>query len=235
MPVSGLFITGTDTGVGKTRVASALVRALRAQGVPVGAYKPAASGAEPGPAGPVWRDVAELSAALGGTFPDDAICPQRWPAALAPPVAAREAGGAIDARKLRTGADWWRERVEFLVVEGAGGLLSPLTDDEPVADLARDLGFPLIVVARLALGTINHTLLTLEAARTRGLRVAGVILNQSTPADPADRSWQSNPEELARRTSAPILAVCPYDPAGDLLDVQMFRTIDFVGLAGKSE
>ncbi|MSR56544.1 MAG: dethiobiotin synthase [Planctomycetaceae bacterium] len=231
MSCRGVFVTGTDTGVGKTRVAAAIVRLLREQGIKVGAYKPTASGSEPGPNGPVWRDVDELCAALGGEFASAAVCPQRWRAALAPPVAARDEGGVVDGRLLRQGAAWWRERVDFLVVEGAGGLLSPLTDTETVADLALDLGFPLVVVARLSLGTINHTLLTLEAAQTRQLPVAGVILNQAVPPDPADRSWQTNPTELARRTSLPIMAVFPYDPAADLLRTAAFRRIDFAGLS----
>lgn len=231
MSCRGLFITGTDTGVGKTRIAAAIVRLLREQGVNVGAYKPAASGSEPGPDGPVWRDIEELCAALGGTFPADAVCPQRFRAALAAPIAAHEEGAVVDGGLLRQGAGWWRERVDFLVVEGAGGLLSPLTDTQTVADLALDLGFPLVVVARASLGTINHTLLTLDAAKTRRLPVAGVILNQAVPPDPADRSCLTNPTELDRRTSVPVLAVFPYDPAGDLLQAGAFRRIDFVGLS----
>lgn len=231
MSCRGLFITGTDTGVGKTYVAAGIVHALRAQGVRVGAYKPAASGSEEGAAGPIWQDVERLSAALGGGFPRSAICPQCWHAPLAPPVAARREGGQVDPLLLRRGADWWRERVDLLVVEGAGGLLSPLTETETVADLARDLGFPLVIVARLSLGTINHTLLTIERAQARGLAIAGIVLNQSTPPDPADLSTESNPEELARRTTVPILAVLPNAAGTDLLEVPAFRRMDLVSLA----
>lgn len=231
MPCHGLFITGTDTGVGKTYVAAAIVRLLKRQGVRVGAYKPAVSGNEEDAQGPVWRDVELLSSALDGVFPREAICPQRFRAPLAPPVAARCEGRQVDGALLRSGADWWRERVDLLVVEGAGGLLSPLTDTESVADVAGDLGFPLVVVARLGLGTINHTLLTLEAACYRGLPVAGIILNQATEPDPSDESTTTNRDELARRTDVPILAVLPFEPAKDLRQDAAFQRIDFVRLA----
>lgn len=227
----GLFITGTDTGVGKTYLSTAIVRRLRELGVHVGAYKPTASGGETGPHGPFWQDVDELSAALGDVVPKERICPQRWMAPVAPPVAARLEGKQVDAALLREGADWWRSRVEFLVVEGAGGLLSPLTETEAVADLARDLGFSLLIVSRLALGTINHTLLTWEAATRRGLEVAGIILNQADQPESDDCSRETNAAELARRLKSPILGVFPYAPAGDLLQNEAFRRIDFVGLA----
>jgi dethiobiotin synthetase len=230
MSCRGLFITGTDTGIGKTYVAAGIVRLLRAQGVRVGAYKPTASGSEPGSVGPVWGDVERLHSALGGEFPREAICPQCWHAAVAPPVAARFEGKRIDAALLRRGADWWRERVDLLVVEGAGGLLSPLAETETVADLAVDLGFPLLIVARLSLGTINHTLLTIEAAQARHLTVAGILLNQASPPDSADRSQETNAAELARRTAVPILGVLPYSPGTGLPEGLGLLKIDLVGL-----
>lgn len=235
MSCRGLFITGTDTDVGKTYVAAGIVRRLRQQGVRVGAYKPVASGSEAGPGEPRWHDVEQLHAAVGGEYPREMICPQTWHAAVAPPVAARLAGSQVDAELLRRGADWWRERVDVLVVEGAGGLLSPLTETESVADLARDLGFPLLIVARLSLGTINHTLLTIEAAAARNLRVTGVVLNQASPPDGSDQSQESNAAELAKRTSIPVLGVLPYGSGSGLLQVPAFLKIDFCGLAAGSE
>jgi len=150
-----------------------------------------------------------LHDALGGMFARERICPQRFNAPLAPPVAARLQGKTVDAALLRSGIDWWRERADFLVVEGAGGLLSPLTESECVADLAVSCGLPLIIVARLSLGTINHTLLTIEAAHSRDLAIAGIILNQPAASDDGDRSVASNPEELQRRCAAPIVAILP--------------------------
>ena len=209
-PLRGLFVTGTDTGVGKTYLAAAIVRDLRARGVRAGAYKPACSGSERGPDGGTrWADVDALAGALGPGADVERVCPQRFHAPLAPPVAAREEGRAVDAGLLRAGARWWEGRAEALIVEGAGGLLSPLAESESVADLAAELGFPLLVVARLGLGTINHTLLTVEAARRRGLRVAGVVLNDVDPQRTGPER-ASNPSELARRCPAPVLGVLPF-------------------------
>lgn len=230
--LSGLFVTGTDTGVGKTYVAAGMVRGLRERGVRVGAYKPVVSGCEAGAEGPVWEDLRLLSAALGGEFPEERIGPQRFRAPLAPPVAARLEGKEVDADLLRTGIDWWRKRVDVVVVEGAGGLLSPVSESESVADLAVAFGFPVLVVARLSLGTINHTLLTLEAARSRGLTVAGVVLNQPAPPAADDVSAASNPVELEKRCGAPILAKLPFAPAGDLLRVSPLFTIDWLRFMG---
>jgi len=207
MSTAGLFITGTDTGVGKTYVTVLAAHALRARGVSVGAYKPACSGAVRDAAGGLsWEDVAALESATGCQFDSGRICPQRFEAPLAPPVAARLEGKSVDAKLLRAGARWWQGQVELLLVEGAGGLLSPMTENESVADLARDLGYPLVIVARRGLGTINHTLLTVEAALHRGLRVAGIVLNDST-GDAAEPSVETNADEIARRCDAPILGV----------------------------
>ncbi|MGQ0633759.1 MAG: dethiobiotin synthase [Planctomycetaceae bacterium] len=227
----GLFITATDTGVGKTHLSTAIVRRLRQLGVRVGAYKPAASGAEEGPCGPQWADVERLYAALDGEFPRERICPQRFSAALAPPVAARHEGRRVDCARLREGACWWRDRADLLVVEGVGGFLSPLSETETNADLACDLRFPLLVVARRTLGTINHTLLTLEAAARRGLVVAGVILNEAQPPADDDLSVESNAAELACRISAPVLASFEHSANADLLDSPEFLEIDFERLA----
>jgi dethiobiotin synthetase len=226
----GLFITGTDTGVGKTHLATRIIAALRAQGWRVGAYKPVASGSKDGADGPVWSDLEQLHGALAGEFERERICPQRFNAPLAPPVAARREGKTVDAAILRSGFDWWRERADFLVVEGAGGLLSPLTETECVADLAASFGLPLIIVARLSLGTINHTLLTIEAAQSRNLAIAGIIFNQPVPADD-DASPASNPEELQKRCPVPILAIEPYAATADLLQHSPLFTMDWMKLS----
>jgi dethiobiotin synthetase len=235
MPTRGLIITGTDTGVGKTFVAVQIIEALRAQGIRVGAYKPVVSGSIPGPAGPIWDDLARLQAALGGDVPAERIAPQRFLAPLAPPIAARLEGRSVDPILLRRGIEWWNERANVVVVEGAGGLLSPLTEGESLADLARDLDFPLIIVARLSLGTINHTLLTLEAAASRQLPVAGIVLNESMPTDPADRSAETNAEELQFRCAAPVLAIVRHSKLPDLLRNSPLSTIDWMSLIRRGE
>lgn len=213
----GLFVTGTDTGVGKTTVGAALVRYWRLTGQRVGAYKPVASGCDCNQQGePIWEDVEAYFAALDGHFPRDRICPQCFTEPLAPPVAARAAGVEISDELLATGSEWWQSEVDCLLVEGAGGLLSPLSHVQSNADLAARLGFPLLIVARLGLGTINHTLLTVEVAQRRGLNIRGIVLNSAQPSTD-DESSKSNPDEIARRCDVPILGVLPYSSDGDLL------------------
>jgi dethiobiotin synthetase len=205
--VRGLFITGTDTEVGKTYVGALLARSLRASGRRVGVYKPAASGCRPVGGDLVSDDAVALWEAAGRPGELSAVCPQRFRAALAPHLAAWEEGKTLDCDLLRTGIEYWRTRSDIILAEGAGGLMSPLGEDEYVADLADDLGFPLVVVARNALGTINHTLQTLITAATfrEGLEIAGVVLN--SPAPPSeDASTASNRRELAARCVPPILA-----------------------------
>lgn len=224
----GLFVTGTDTGVGKTWISCLLVRALREAGLRVGAVKPACSGCVPGADGtPRWEDVDALSAALGSTWPLERIGPQRFDLPLAPPVAARCAGRTVDPVLLRTGIDWWRTQVDRLVVEGVGGLLCPLTERETVADLASDAGFPLLIVSRLGLGTLNHTLLTLEAARTRGLAVAGIVLNEAEPGTD-DLAAETNPDELRRRTDLPILGIVRHGTSAGLLPPESHLRMAFL-------
>ncbi len=208
----GLLITGTDTGVGKTYVAALVARSLAASGWRVGVYKPAASGCTRDAQGClVSDDAVALWEAAGRPGDLEHVCPQRFAAPLAPHLAARAEGREIDADLLRTGLDYWRSRCEVVLVEGAGGLMSPLGDGEYVADLARDFGFPLIVVLRNILGTINATLQTLIAASVYhgGLKVAGIVLNH--PAPPAnDLSLATNRAEIAARCAAPLLAAVAF-------------------------
>lgn len=226
MPCAGLIVVGTDTGVGKTFVSVAIARRLRQLGIRAGAYKPAASGAESTSTGPVWTDVRDLAAAVGDSFPEVRICPQVFTAPLAPPVAARLEGRTVDDALLLDGLRWWFDQVDALVVEGVGGLLSPLSDSLTVADYAVQAGFPLLVVGRLGLGTINHTLLTVEAALRRELPVAGVVLNQTLPGGP-DLAAATNAQELARRLPVPLLGVIPHTSTADLLRLEWFLRMDW--------
>lgn len=201
--MKGLFITGIDTAVGKTRVAVAIVTALREAGVQVGAYKPVCSGAVETVSGESqWDDVEQLYTALEGRFSRDQICPQRFSAAVAPPEAARREGRTVNEALLRDGLSAWESVADFLVIEGAGGLLCPLSDRLTMADFAQEAGFPLVVVVANRLGCLNHTLLTLECARNRGLEVAAVILNH-----PAETAISGGLEDLSLTTNAESLAV----------------------------
>lgn len=222
----GLFVTGTDTGVGKTFVTSALAEIWHRGGAKIGAYKPAASGCDFDAAGnPTWGDVDSLHAALDGAVPKSRICPQCFAAPLAPPIAAEQEGRRVDDALLLSGAAWWQSRTELLLVEGAGGLLAPLSETQSNADLAVSLNFPVLIVARAGLGTINHTLLTVEAAQRRGLHVVGIVLNAAQPAS-SDQSVQSNPTQLAKRCTVPILAVFPHFNERDLLQYPAFLRME---------
>ena len=225
-PIAGLFVTGTDTGVGKTVVAASIASLMARRGLPIGVLKPVATGALP------IEDAEALLRAIGGGVAIERITPLHYPDPLAPCIAARRAGQPLRQADLvaivRDALAWWSERAAQIVVEGVGGLLCPLADDSTVADLAVALDYPVVIVSRRALGTLNHTLLTVEAARHRGLRIAGIVLNGDRPTtDPLAESTAA--EELARRLDGiPILAECPHgtDPAGPLDSVDWFGLAD---------
>ncbi len=203
---SGLFVTGTDTEVGKTYVAALIARQLASQGRRVGVYKPVASGCIEEQGVLVSEDARRLWEAAGRPGELERVCPQRFRAPLAPHLAAAAEGRMIDEDLLRTGIDYWRERSEVIIVEGVGGLMCPLGEDIYVADLVHDFGYPLLIVARNALGTISHTLQTLitAAAFCEGLPIAGIVLNR--PATESDPSVATNRAELVERAGPPVLA-----------------------------
>jgi dethiobiotin synthetase len=184
MAGSGLFVTGTDTDVGKTAVAVAIVRGLMRggfqSGLRVGVYKPVASGMPP--SGAAGSDMARLWEAAGRPLSMEAVCPQRFEAAISPPHSALAEGRRIDDTLLRSGFDAWRNASDIVIVEGAGGLFSPLGETTLNADLARDLDLPLVVVDAARLGAIGRTLAVVRAARAEGLHVAAVVLSQIEPA-----------------------------------------------------
>ena len=208
----GFFVSGTDTGVGKTVVACALVRALRGRGVDAGAMKPIETGVSE--AGPL--DAIALREAAGGTDPLDDVCPQRFRLPAAPTVAAAAEGRAVDLDRVDTAFARLAARHELIVVEGAGGLLAPAAEGASMADLAARLRLPLLVVARAALGTVNHTRLTLEAARARALEVAGLVLSHATgPLSDADAA---NLGVLREAPGAPLVGEVPPLAPGALPD-----------------
>ena len=207
----GLFVTGTDTGVGKTVVAGAIAAALRAGGARVAAYKPVVTGLdEPAEAG--WPRDHELLAAAAGTRPE-AVAPHTFGPPVSPHLAAELAGTTLALDDLVTAASAAiaEARAEVLVAEGVGGLLVPLTADASVRDLAEALRLPVVIAARPGLGTISHTLLTLEAARAAGLRVAAVVLTP-WPAAPSVME-ESNRATIARLGRVEV-ATLPLLPDG---------------------
>jgi len=172
--VRGLFVTGTDTGVGKTVLAAAIVASLRATGEPVQPLKPVLSGLDE-PTDPDWPPDHELLARAGGVDPDT-VALIRYGPAVSPHLAAELAGTSIDPDALTAQIREAADGCGTVVIEGVGGLLVPLAPGYDVRELARDLELRLVIAARTGLGTINHTLLTLEAARSAQLDVAAVVL-----------------------------------------------------------
>lgn len=204
----GLFVAGTDTGVGKTVLAAALCAALASRGERVAAFKPVVTGIDE-PPDPTWpRDHELLTEVTNTGQSPEEVAPYRFGPPLSPHYAAELAGTAIEPPRLLEAA----RRYELLIAEGVGGLMVPLTPGYLVRDLAVDLGLPLVVAARTGLGTINHTLLTLEAARAAGLRVAGVVMTPWPESpEPIERS---NRETVERLGGVPVAGLPPTEPAG---------------------
>lgn len=199
----GLFIAGTDTGVGKTFVACGLAAAARARGVDVGVFKPFESGVGAG-----HSDVKQLKEASGSKDPHDWINPYRFEEALATAVAAERAGVAIDWCRMTDCFESIAIKHDFTIVEGAGGLLVPLAEGKTNIDLIRECEFPVLLVARLGLGTINHTLLSLECLKAHEISCVGVVLNQTT--ETAGIAEETNPGVLRKLTPVPVLGIVPF-------------------------
>jgi dethiobiotin synthetase len=204
----GLFFTSTDTGVGKTTIAAAVARILRGRGQSVRVSKPVATGSRLVDGRWVSDDTLKLAEAAGMAGALKEITPFPFIEPAAPPVAARLESVPITLDQLKVAVERQARPDAILLVEGVGGLLCPLTETETVADLASALQLPMVIVARRALGTLNHTLLTLEAVRHRRLPIAGVIINETEP--PQSIAAQTNVEELRHRIGVPLLAVVPF-------------------------
>ena len=220
----GVFVTGTGTEVGKTVVAATIARTLTGEGRRVAVFKPAVTGLDEG----VETDHALLRRASRSSQSDEEIAPYRYGPPASPHLAAALAGEEIDPERLRQAAAAAAEGADAIVCEGVGGLLVPLSPGYMVRDLAADLGYPVIVVAGPGLGTINHTLLTVEAARAADLEVSAVVLNP-WPGEPSEIE-RSNRETLADLTGAPVLTLPRInlsDPESwpDLLPTGLFRSI----------
>jgi dethiobiotin synthetase len=220
----GAFVTGTGTEVGKTVVAAVIARTLAAEGRRVAVFKPAVTGLDEG----VETDHALLRRASGSGQSDAEIAPYRYGPPASPHLAAVLAGEEIDPERLRQAAAAAAAGADAIVCEGVGGLLVPLSPGYLVRDLAADLGYPVIVVAGPGLGTINHTLLTLESARAAGLQVAAVVFTP-WPPEPTEIE-SSNRKTIAALGAAPVLTLPPLDltrPSSwpPLLPTGLFRSI----------
>jgi dethiobiotin synthetase len=205
LPFKGIFVTGTDTGVGKTMVSAALARFLTERGLKVGVMKPAESGVnDPSRLG---NDGSLLQWAANSNDAMEEISPYRLRAPLSPAQAAEKEKCFIDFASLVATAQTLGRRHDFLIIEGAGGLMTPLSGGLLMADLAKEIGLPLLVVTTARLGTLNQTLLTIFAAQQMGIPVSGYIINRM-PVQP-DEAAETAPHTLSSLASADILGVLP--------------------------
>lgn len=207
MSARGVFIAGTDTGVGKTLVACALLRGLAATGLRVVGMKPVAAGATRRRGAWHNEDVALLRAAGNVDAPQAWINPYCFAPAIAPHIAAREAGSTIRMTPIVRCYAQLARRADVVVVEGVGGLVVPLGRTFDAADIPGRLSLPVVLVVGLRLGCLNHALLTVDALQSRGLRLAGWIANR---IDPDMARAKQNLQELRRRIKAPLFGDVRY-------------------------
>ncbi|MBI5056644.1 MAG: dethiobiotin synthase [Nitrospirae bacterium] len=202
----GIFITGTDTGVGKSFVAIGLMRAFKEMGLQVCPMKPVETGCKVQKGKLVPADTMELINAADVNEPLDLINPYRFRQPLAPAVAAEVEGVVIKKEKILSAHKQLSKRYDITIVEGAGGIMVPVYKKYLFLDLIKDMRLPVIIVSRPGLGTINHTLLTINAARSRGIEVAGVIINYSGKIK-KDISVRTNPEVIEGLGRVPVLGI----------------------------
>jgi len=205
----GIFITGTDTGVGKTFIATGIAKALRSVGMDVGVMKPAETGCRLRSGKLLPSDAKKLVRAAGVSDPLSLVNPYRFRAPVAPSVAAEMEHKTIDPERILKSFRTLSHRHPFMIVEGAGGIMVPLAKGYLFLDLAEALGLPVVVVARLGLGTINHTLLTIEALRSRGLMIAGVVINDGQGGRKG-LAEATSPAVIQDLSGVPIIATIPY-------------------------
>src|SRR5450432_2736039 len=202
--IPGLFITATDTEVGKTVVAAAIANWFRRRGFRVGVCKPVATGCKHVREGSVSEDAELLAHCADAAAPLDVICPQRFSAALAPAVAARREGRTLDWPAIQLSLNEIAADSDVIIIEGVGGVMVPMDEKFLVRDMIQWLGLPTVVVARPGLGTINHTLLTLSALREAKIPIAGVVINRY-PAESASIVEETNLRLIEKWGKTPLL------------------------------
>ncbi len=206
----GFFVTGTDTGVGKTFATCAIAAGLKRRGRPVGVFKPAETGCEKLGGGYYAADGAQLLAMSESGQSDAEVCPVRFPDPAAPLAAARAAGAEVDTHHLVSMARGLAERFDPVLVEGAGGLLVPFGEGVTYADFAAELGLPVIVVVGAKLGCINHALLTFDALASRRLPIAGWILNEVLPSPDESLAHKTHRAMIQQFSNLPFFGHLPY-------------------------
>jgi dethiobiotin synthetase len=208
----GFFVTGTDTGVGKTLASCALLHGLRSSGLRALGMKPVAAGTEASTDGPVNADVIALRRASSWPAALNLVNPYCFEAPIAPHLAAAAAGVRIELAPILRAFETLTGSADAIVVEGVGGFLVPLNERQDAADLAVALALPIVLVVGMRLGCLNHALLTQQAITARSLRLAGWIANS---IDPGMARFEGNLQALRQRIDAPLLGVMPYRPSAD--------------------
>lgn len=241
LTIPGLFVTGTDGGVGKTVVAGAIANWFRRRHQRVGVCKIAATGCVRRREGLVSEDAEFLAVCADAKHPLDLIAPLRYAEPLAPAIAAERAGRPIDWFMLGNAIRLMSQTSDIMIVEGIGGIMEPMDAKHTVLDVAAALNVPAIVVARPGIGTINHTLLTLQALQGANVRVAGVVINRY-PTDLAGAADETNPRAIERWGKVPLLCVVPDEsmagapaklPAGLVAAVEQVDWQNIVTMRGK--
>ncbi|GAX60856.1 dethiobiotin synthase [Candidatus Scalindua japonica] len=199
----GVFVTGSNTGVGKTVIAAAIAASIKAHGLSVGVMKPVASGAKESCGKLISEDAVYLKKIIDSTDDDAIVNPILLKPPIAPTIAASQSGVSINIDKIWRAYEALSNKHDFVVVEGVGGLMVPIDDTHFVADLAHKMDLALIIVSGDYLGTINHTLLTVEYARNRNLRIKGIVINMLKNSDDFVR-------EIEKYSSVPILGTIPF-------------------------
>ena len=222
----GIFVTGTDTGVGKTLMACALLHGFAQQGRRVVGMKPVACGVVRSATGLINEDVALLRAAGNVEAPLQFVNPYCFEPPIAPHLAAEQAGVTIELTHIAQAFERLAAAADVVVVEGVGGFCVPLNHSEDSADLAQYLGLPVILVVGMRLGCLNHALLTAHAIRARGLRLAGWIANR---IDPAMAAVEENITTLAERLAAPLLGEVEFTLAPDPQRVAVLLDLSNLG------
>lgn len=200
--LKGIFITGTGTEIGKTVVAGGLAAAMNTDGVHVGVMKPISAGGV--------ADAQFLKHAAQVDDPLTLVNPIQLEHPLAPSVAAKLENSAIDISTVISAYNHLKEKYDFLIVEGVGGIAVPITDEMLVVQLIQKLNLPVLIVAHAGLGTINHTILTVAFAKQHNLKIIGIVLNQPQP-NTIGLAEQTNPSEIERITQIPVIGILPYD------------------------
>ncbi|WP_257350201.1 dethiobiotin synthase [Pseudalkalibacillus decolorationis] len=225
---SGFFITGTDTEVGKTFVTGAIAAVLKENGMDVGVFKPMLSGIKREDPS---SDTSYLKRMAGDSSPLEKITPFQFEEPLAPYVAASRSGQHVSMNEVLDAWEDIKPLHDFFFIEGAGGIAVPFGEDYLVSDVARAIGYPLIIVARPNLGTVNHTLLTIDYAKKAGIEVLGVVIN-GLKEDEAGVAEETNPTIIEQFSGVPVLGVLPWmdnpdrkqivEMAKERLDLQRF-------------